>query len=1607
MANKESRFFADTTRHLARKLNHQVSRVRDPSGFPEDVLDADQIDIQFLQHIGFPESADGVAYEPVQKLLAVSTSDGVIKLIGKHGVEAALRSGSASPTKYIGFLRHRGALLRITQAGNVELFSVPGRRLLSNVTIPDDAVNTVAVVPGGPYVMLGCESGNCKVVLVSSRTGTSGGGVDNGTDPAAGLAIQPYQILGEDLDASGGVVALAMTRNSDRPLALILHRNSGAIVWDIRAERVISSAPDDEDDPSKPTSACWVGDRGNCYAVGYDDGSILVWGVPASALKMNTTGRVTASEDSVIVMSLRVTPDNTGTLNTNPSSCTLRTKNTCSSAPVRSLTFLPGAEGTPGGEDCLLVCGGQAASDPDMLTLLPLDPQGDIPPSTVPWFGTLKAHALMPTVANTGSSTSRNTALDIGGGTQKHTSVGGCTDTSTSTIGVVSDDHYDALMVLTEGGQLVVHDLREWHPHPLTLPLQELPPISASKFVPTVSADQAAALTIEGPSKRVQHALTLPALLELRVNNSGNSRINIVTSDWPFTGGEAAVCDVKTINSGCHPSALLMTGHRDGKIRVWDSTAQVPVLITTVPSSGAIAATAAASGQQQERLRAVTCFDVCPASGLLAVGHAGGDVRVYQFTDRPQSVRRASIDESLVPYDTMLVQPAGFQYILKYSTHSVDCTAVSLASKMRLLAVGDCHGGVSALDLTAPQRLFQTIPVAGEAVAKLAVGLAAAAAGGGGGGGSSSKSDATTMASVAGSIGTHTTIPATAETTTGANTSVSSPKSSRDRGEDVYLFVASQDSSLTMLALHSGEPASRTLSPKNPSRPLDLALLDAQGVPLLPLQGSVFLPWADNNAASAPRSLSMMKVKRMDTSSSTGGRRRSTADLGGAGVERFSTDQQNCVTPRGGGGRASQSRTLPLSSNQNDPMRPSTSASLEIHTLPSDEDEDEDDEDLDAALNAAAAAVDAETSAVRTSRFSIFRKRSPSPERKGGRTSNASQNNVPVNNSIPGGGSGAEGEDFMPELALSPPAPDGAAAASPRSLGYDIDDNFDRDHIALITEDSQEAVSCGNLDDEYGIDTSSNLFGGLTTKLDTADGTAIGDSVGAFFTSGNPGAAMAVDYPYIDCGLEENLSFAAVEYVLLPTADYLRVYSVESVRLGDRTTNKKQKIDPGAVFAGVFLSESGPGVVSISTEGGINVHSVPNLALLVSKPLSASDVLGFPWRVPDAAESSSTAGAWTCSLEGQLLLTAPGNEMARLLVVKDTCVPAGAASTFDWRLAKAARAASNAISSLPRTDRSNSTGTTLPYSTSSRSSSIDTQAGINVAPPMGGAGAAGQNFISQVKGAAAAATGAVIQELDRVRAGVLPRRELPTLRTLFETPVESLLIEDDIDYMPEEEEGGGVGSIHVGRGQEDNSVSGVHNSNNRVAAAGAAAATAAVAAAGKAKDKAGYLANAAFQGAATGGAKLKSLVPLGRRNSEEVDPLESVKMKESMARERRNDLLGTPGGSTPSPYGGTATASSRATPKGRGGSSNKNTTTDGAQRLHRRTTSEIKRTYGHTRSQDAKVTMERNRALLAERGQKLANLEEQAAVMRGDAEDFAGMAAELEAAFANRKWWQF
>ena len=41
-------------------------------------------------------------------------------------------------------------------------------------------------------------------------------------------------VLGEQVDGRGGVVSVAVAYLRDRPLLLLVHRQSGVLVWDLR-----------------------------------------------------------------------------------------------------------------------------------------------------------------------------------------------------------------------------------------------------------------------------------------------------------------------------------------------------------------------------------------------------------------------------------------------------------------------------------------------------------------------------------------------------------------------------------------------------------------------------------------------------------------------------------------------------------------------------------------------------------------------------------------------------------------------------------------------------------------------------------------------------------------------------------------------------------------------------------------------------------------------------------------------------------------------------------------------------------------------------------------------------------------------------------------------------------------------------------------------------------------------------------------------------------------------------------------------------------------------------------------------------------------------------
>ena len=74
-------------------------------------------EVTHFDYAGVPSTSDSLAYEPFQQLLALGTSEGRIKVIGKQGVEKTLQSASKRPygTRQLLFLPNCGVLVRVSE----------------------------------------------------------------------------------------------------------------------------------------------------------------------------------------------------------------------------------------------------------------------------------------------------------------------------------------------------------------------------------------------------------------------------------------------------------------------------------------------------------------------------------------------------------------------------------------------------------------------------------------------------------------------------------------------------------------------------------------------------------------------------------------------------------------------------------------------------------------------------------------------------------------------------------------------------------------------------------------------------------------------------------------------------------------------------------------------------------------------------------------------------------------------------------------------------------------------------------------------------------------------------------------------------------------------------------------------------------------------------------------------------------------------------------------------------------------------------------------------------------------------------------------------------
>nr|GLL19079.1 uncharacterized protein LOC109167711 [Ipomoea trifida] len=211
-------------------------------------------------HYGVPAGALLLAYDSIQKILAISTKDGRIKLFGKDGAQALLESPNTVPTKFL-------------QVWNVD------RKSLSSIREFKRDITSFKIIQHTPYMYIGDSLGYVWVLEFEKEL--------------CNVVRMKYRIpLSESRGNSNkigdiGIVEILPQPTAETKRVLIIFRDGLITLWAVQESKVIFKIEENArqsvyHDAKKATSACWVCPNGTKLVVGYSNGDIIIWSIPAA-----------------------------------------------------------------------------------------------------------------------------------------------------------------------------------------------------------------------------------------------------------------------------------------------------------------------------------------------------------------------------------------------------------------------------------------------------------------------------------------------------------------------------------------------------------------------------------------------------------------------------------------------------------------------------------------------------------------------------------------------------------------------------------------------------------------------------------------------------------------------------------------------------------------------------------------------------------------------------------------------------------------------------------------------------------------------------------------------------------------------------------------------------------------------------------------------------------------------------------------------------------------------------------------------------------------------------------------------------------------------------
>ncbi|KAF4379109.1 hypothetical protein F8388_022196 [Cannabis sativa] len=613
---------------FAKRLLHKVAH-NSQQNLKQGNLTETDLDLRISVHYGIPATSSLLAFDPIQRILAIGTLDGRIKVIGGDGIEGLLISPKQLPFKNIEFLQNQGYLVSILNDNDIQVWNLE-RRCLVCCLQWETNITAFAAIHGSNFMYVGDEYGLMSVVkynveeesLLQFPYHVSASTI-SGKFYSKIVYLQ-RQWLDIDIvkdNVSRRLNAFSMSPNfhflmTNQLLAffpnlvpqetgktnfhyihieqvLIAYQNGLVALWDVIESRVVFSGggkdlqlKDEFIEPSGETNVdslehsskhqleekeisalCWASSSGSILAVGYVDGDILFWNTSSSA---SSKGQQQALSSSKNVVKLQL-----------------------SSAERRlPVIVLQWSASNKSRNDCdgqLFIYGGDEIGSEEVLTVLTLEWSSGmesvrcVSRTDLTLSGSFADMALVPRAWVTGSNKNADVFVLTSPG-ELH--------------------FYDGVSLSSLTSQEEKKQSISAVEFPAVIPVSD-PTINVAKFIKVPPGKNSSNISEEINSIMRTGSMSSPA--------DG--------AKWPLTGGVpsqlSTTKDKKT-------ERLYLAGYSDGSVRIWDAT--LPVLSFVLLLEGQVQSIEiAGSGAPISEL------DFCFLTLSLAIGNECGLVRIYNL----------------------------------------------------------------------------------------------------------------------------------------------------------------------------------------------------------------------------------------------------------------------------------------------------------------------------------------------------------------------------------------------------------------------------------------------------------------------------------------------------------------------------------------------------------------------------------------------------------------------------------------------------------------------------------------------------------------------------------------------------------------------------------------------------------------------------------------------------------------------------------------------------------------------------------------------------------------------------------------------------------------